>query len=228
MRTFSANLAEIEKCRRKKNYEIISSVFYVVFFFGLLMIYGDNAIVWDIATDMDIEASSVESFLIFLMAGAAFMEIFSIVVAVLFSRRYKSLSGSKLVLENNDIRGVHFSSVDAQGVPFSVSYEEVERAYADGSPDALNLTIFCKNRTYRCFAIAGAHIAADQINEICRSGKTPQEASERSSRSSAVPGKNTTAIPSGMTVGLQCPRCGVGGQPSNRTCCWSCGAPFEK
>ena len=42
------------------------------------------------------------------------------------------------------------------------------------------------------------------------------------------PNKNTGAIPSGMEVGLKCPRCGVGGQPSNRTCCWSCGAAFEK
>ena len=228
MRTFSANQTEVEKCRRKKNHEIISSVFYVVFFFGLLMIYSDNRMIWTIAIDMRTAPSSIKSFLIFLMVSAAFMEIFSFVLAVIFSRRYKSLLSSKLVLENNGIRGVHFSSVDAHGVPFSVPYEEVERAYAEGSSDALNLTIICKSRTYRCFAIAGAHIAADRINEICRSGNTPQEAFERSSRSAAKPSKNPSAIPSGMEVGLKCPRCGVGGQPSNRTCCWSCGAPFKK
>lgn len=218
MRTFSANPTELEKARRTKNHEIISSVFFAVLFIGALMIYGDDAMIWDIAIDMDIEPGSVRSFLIFLMVGAAFMEIFSIVTAVLFTKRYESLSNSKLVLDHDCLRGMHFTSVDAQGVPFRIPYEEVERAYASGSSDGLNLTIFCKSRSYQCFAIAGARAAADQINEICQSGKTPQEAEPKAPEKKQFSPIHT----------LKCPVCGQDGQPGNRTCCWRCGTPFEK
>lgn len=218
MTTFSANPIELEKVRRKKNHETVSSVLFVLFFVGLLMVYTDAATVWEIAFDMRTEPSSVRSFLIFLMVAAAFMEILSIVTAVLFTKRYKSLSDSKLVLENSGIRGMHFSSVDAQGVPFFVPYEEVERAYANGSSDALNLTIFCKNRSYQCFAIAGAHVAADQINEICQSGKTSQQTEARATDRRQFAPVHT----------LKCPVCGQDGQAANRTCCWRCGTPFEK